>query len=182
MLREKQRQRDADYRAGAFDRRDRPRPPRPTPHPHPQDALFADVPYYRDLSPARRVQAFLSLPRREQEAGYARVRNYKRPLRRPVELRKGDIRAEDLLAIPGPVYFEKLAGIEVPDRGRVSCPLPEHPDRDPACQVYGDHRGWYCFVCARGGDILTLASALSGLRRDIEFVQLLEWTAERVAK
>ena len=151
-------------------------------HPRPQQALFAGVPHWRDLSPGRRVQAFLELSEYEQEAGYARVRNYKRPKPRPVELKEGDIRAEDLLAISAPVYFELLAHVEVPDRGRVNCPLPHHVDNDPSCQVYPDDRGFYCFGCCTGGDIFTLASALSGLNRRIEFRQLLAWTAERVVK
>ena len=32
-------------------------------------------------------------------------------------------------------YFEKLAGIVVPRDGLVSCPAPEHEDRNPSCSV-----------------------------------------------
>lgn len=80
--------------------------------------------------------------------------------------------------IAPPEYFWRLAGIEVPASGRVSCPHPDHPDRDPSCDVAPHPEvGWICRSCpfeARGA-IYDLASALdrgpsgSGRLRDEDF-------------
>jgi hypothetical protein len=38
-----------------------------------------------------------------------------------------------------------------------SCPLPDHLDRSPSFTVYAGDRGWFCFGCQRGGDVIELA-------------------------
>jgi hypothetical protein len=63
-------------------------------------------------------------------------------------------------SIPAAEYFWRLAQIEVPTRGRVSCPAPEHADVDPSCSV-GDFV-WKCHSCGRKGTIYDLASVVSG--------------------
>jgi hypothetical protein len=67
--------------------------------------------------------------------------------------------------ISPPEYFEKLAGIVVPRDGLVSCPAPEHEDRNPSCSVgTGPDQGWCCHsgCCGARGAIYDLASVLLG--------------------
>ena len=62
-------------------------------------------------------------------------------------------------------YFEKLAGIVVPRDGLVSCPAPEHEDRNPSCSVgTSPDQGWCCHSgeCGARGAIYDLASVLLG--------------------
>jgi hypothetical protein len=68
---------------------------------------------------------------------------------------------DPLKAVPPAVYFEVLAGIVVPPNGWVSCPMPDHEDRHPSCQVLSTH--WRCFSCGRGGGIVDLAAGLHGI-------------------
>lgn len=81
--------------------------------------------------------------------------------------------AEDpLLAVPPPLYFERLTGRQVGRSGKVRCPF--HDDRTPSLHVYRDPaRGWYCFGCGRGGSIYDLAASLWGRgTQGREFVEL----------
>ena len=67
--------------------------------------------------------------------------------------------------ISPPEYFEKLAGIVVPRDGLVSCPAPEHVDRNPSCSVGASpETGWCCHSgsCGARGAIYDLASVLLG--------------------
>jgi hypothetical protein len=67
--------------------------------------------------------------------------------------------------ISPPEYFEKLAGIVVPRDGLVSCPAPEHDDRNPSCSVGASpETGWCCHAggCGARGAIYDLASVLLG--------------------
>jgi hypothetical protein len=60
-------------------------------------------------------------------------------------------------------YFHRLAGVEVPRSGLISCPHPAHPDRHPSTSVSA--AGWYCHSHPGGecgGGIYDLASALLG--------------------
>ncbi|MQA76266.1 MAG: hypothetical protein GEU88_18365 [Solirubrobacterales bacterium] len=69
-----------------------------------------------------------------------------------------------LEAIAPPVYFARIVGVTVAaEGGYVSCPRPEHEDRNPSCFVYGDAgRGWTCFSCGASGSAVDLASASEG--------------------
>lgn len=61
------------------------------------------------------------------------------------------------------VYFQRLAGIEVPEHGLVSCPNPAHTDNTPSCHVGSrPEEGWHCFGCDGAGAIYDLASILLG--------------------
>lgn len=44
-------------------------------------------------------------------------------------------------------------GIEVNRQGFARCPLHEG-DNTPSLKVYPDGKGWYCFGCHKGGDVL----------------------------
>lgn len=44
------------------------------------------------------------------------------------------------------------------------CPLPDHDEKTPSFTVYADdERGWWCFGCNRGGDVLDLHQLAHGL-------------------
>jgi hypothetical protein len=81
------------------------------------------------------------------------------------------IQADVFREIPAETYVERLTGEELPRSRRVSCPLPEHDDLNPACAVYGT--SWHCFVCDRGGDIFDFAAAIWGLDTRKDFVAIL---------
>jgi hypothetical protein len=62
-------------------------------------------------------------------------------------------------------YFQKLAGIDVPQRGLLRCPAPWHEDRHPSCSVGATaSQGWCCHAgsCGARGAIYDLASVLLG--------------------
>jgi hypothetical protein len=43
------------------------------------------------------------------------------------------------------------------------CPLPDHDDNTPSFYVYADNeRGWTCFGCGRGGDVVHLYALAHG--------------------
>ncbi len=67
--------------------------------------------------------------------------------------------------IPPPEYFKRLAGINVPRGGLVSCPVPHHLDQHPSCKVATHaEQGWCCHSasCGARGAIYDLASVLIG--------------------
>jgi hypothetical protein len=61
---------------------------------------------------------------------------------------------------PSDVYFWRLAGIELPARGNISCPNPAHPDEKPSCSV--TDYVWYCHGCEAQGSEIDLWSILNG--------------------
>src|SRR5204863_4048892 len=85
-----------------------------------------------------------------------------RRLRRaPDDLRA---RVEALRDLAAPGYVIALTGADVPDRGgMIRCPMPDHDDRTPSCQVFPDERGWVCHGCHAGGRAIELAAAVWGL-------------------
>jgi hypothetical protein len=64
------------------------------------------------------------------------------------------------LQIPADEYFQRLARIELPARGNISCPSPTHPDVKPSCSV--TDYVWFCHGCGAAGTIYDLASLLDG--------------------
>jgi DNA primase len=47
---------------------------------------------------------------------------------------------------------------KVGDKRVTLCMLPDHQERTPSFTVYADNdRGWWCFGCVRGGDVVELA-------------------------
>lgn len=82
-------------------------------------------------------------------------------VRRRSSAREREIRGPDpYKSIPAEDYFWRLAGIEVPHDGVVSCPSPDHPDLKPSCHV-GDYR-WRCWSCGREGTLYDLESVIKG--------------------
>ena len=53
-------------------------------------------------------------------------------------------------------------GIRVNRQGFCICPL--HGDRDASLKVYEGARGWTCYGCHRGGDVINLAKDLYGVK------------------
>jgi len=87
------------------------------------------------------------------------------PNPRPARRRAGaTVSHEDPYKRIAPVdYFRRLAGIEVPRSGLVSCPSPAHEDATPSCHVGRDAgEGWCCHGCGAAGAIYDLASVRLG--------------------
>ena len=54
-----------------------------------------------------------------------------------------------------------LNGIQVGRHGFAVCPF--HGDHDASLKVYDNGRGWVCYGCHKGGDVINLAMELYGL-------------------
>ena len=52
-------------------------------------------------------------------------------------------------------------GFQVDRQGRCICPF--HNDRRPSMKIYPHDRGYYCFSCGSGGDVIKFVSHLYGL-------------------
>lgn len=73
-------------------------------------------------------------------------------------------------------YLEPIAGVEPLPRGRVQCPWPDHEDRHPSATFTGTV--FYCHACSRGGDLIALAEAVSGIpAQGRDFIELSRWIA-----
>jgi len=65
---------------------------------------------------------------------------------------KGSVSVRDVLT---------LNGIPVNRSGFAVCPL--HGDKDASLKVYDKGRGWVCYGCHKGGDVINLAMQLYGV-------------------
>jgi DNA primase len=55
------------------------------------------------------------------------------------------------------------------DKWVARCPLPDHNEQTPSFTVWANpEKGWYCFGCGRGGDVITLAQLSYGLENPAE--------------
>lgn len=52
-------------------------------------------------------------------------------------------------------------GFPVDRQGRCICPF--HRDRHPSMKIYPHNRGYYCFSCGAGGDVITFVGRLYGI-------------------
>lgn len=64
----------------------------------------------------------------------------------------------------------------------VSCPMPNHPDKNPSAWINKTKKTWFCGACEIGGDVLTLAAIAKGYNLQsyqdgVEFVRLRESVA-----
>ena len=57
--------------------------------------------------------------------------------------------------------FLEANGVKVNRQGFCVCPL--HGDRDASLKVYGGERGWTCYGCHKGGDVINLAKEMYGV-------------------
>ncbi len=54
------------------------------------------------------------------------------------------------------------------------CLCPFHKDRHPSMRVYPNDKGFYCFSCGKGGDVVTFVAALYELHNDAACRKLIE--------
>lgn len=52
------------------------------------------------------------------------------------------------------------------ENGRGFCLCPFHPDKHPSMKIYPDNRGYYCFSCGNGGDVINFVGRLFGLNNE----------------
>lgn len=71
-----------------------------------------------------------------------------------------DVFGEIVRRVPA-VEAARLYGVAVNSRGLALCPF--HAEDTPSCRFYPGDRGFYCFGCGAGGDVLTFAEKLLGL-------------------
>ncbi len=72
---------------------------------------------------------------------------------KPIEAAKALIPTIDLAdRLCGPGQMRRVG-----DRWVARCPLPDHDERTASFTVYPGDRGWWCYGCARGGDVVRLA-------------------------
>ena len=68
----------------------------------------------------------------------------------------------------------KTLGLNVDTHGRCSCPFHHGSDRNMKC--YEGNRGYYCFVCHKGGDCISL---VQGVVPDIGYVDAMWWVNDQ---
>jgi hypothetical protein len=80
----------------------------------------------------------------------------------------------DLRAIPATEYVPLLSGREVGSDGKALCPVHSGgAERTASLHAYPDtERGWYCWGCEQGGDIMDFAALLLGLDTRADFPRI----------
>lgn len=73
---------------------------------------------------------------------------------------RADVFGEIVRRVPA-VEAARLYGVAVDRRGLALCPF--HAEDTPSCRFYPGDRGFYCFGCGAGGDVLTFTERLLGL-------------------
>jgi len=68
------------------------------------------------------------------------------------------------------VEVAKALGLNVDRHGRCSCPFHHGSDRNMKC--YEGNRGYYCFVCHKGGDCISL---VMGVVPECTYVDAIWW-------
>ncbi|MCW3048007.1 MAG: phage/plasmid primase, family [Solirubrobacterales bacterium] len=81
---------------------------------------------------------------------------------------------DDLRAIPATVYVPLLTGREVGRDGKACCPVHGGgAERSASLHAYPDaERGWFCYGCSKGGDVLDLVAHMTGLDTRVDFPQI----------
>lgn len=54
------------------------------------------------------------------------------------------------------------------------CLCPFHKDRHPSMRIYPNDKGFYCFSCGQGGDVITFVAALFNLHNEEACRKLIE--------
>lgn len=57
--------------------------------------------------------------------------------------------------------FAEFMGLKINRAGFAVCPF--HSDSDASLKIYDDGKGWCCFGCHKGGDVINMASLYYGL-------------------
>ena len=68
----------------------------------------------------------------------------------------------------------KELGLNVDRHGRCSCPF--HNGKDRNLKLYDGNRGFYCFVCHKSGDCISL---VKGIVPDVGYVDAMKWINDR---
>lgn len=55
----------------------------------------------------------------------------------------------------------RFYGLEPRRDGFICCPV--HGEKTPSCKVYQGNRGFYCYGCHKGGNVINLVSAVLGV-------------------
>ena len=63
----------------------------------------------------------------------------------------------------------KVLGLAPDGHGRCACPVHHGTDRN--CKLWKDNRGWYCYVCKQGGDVIRLVERVN----QCSFPDAVEW-------
>lgn len=88
----------------------------------------------------------------------------------------GSIDQSDLFSvINNSVSIEQVCeeyGITTNSYQHIKCPLPDHNDKTPSMWIYEYSNTWYCFGCAKGGDVIHLVALIEDIR-EIESAKLL---------
>ena len=63
----------------------------------------------------------------------------------------------------------KALGLNPDGHGRCACPVHHGTDRN--CKLWKDNRGWYCYVCKQGGDVIRLVERVN----QCSFPDAVEW-------
>ena len=90
-------------------------------------------------------------------------------------MRNSHLCKEDYEEIKERVGMRQVAeayGYPVNDRGLCRCPF--HDDRSPSMKIYPDGRGYYCFACGTGGDVIKFVGSLFGLKNEEAARRLIE--------
>ncbi len=81
-------------------------------------------------------------------------------------------------AVPTVDLADRLCGPgqmrRIGEKWTARCPLPGHDERTASFTVYPGDRGWWCYGCQRGGDVVDLAQAAWGIdRADVAAAEVL---------
>lgn len=68
----------------------------------------------------------------------------------------------------------KALGLDVDRHGRCACPF--HQGRDRNMKLYEGNRGYYCFVCHKGGDCISL---VQGVAPECSYVDAMWWVNDQ---
>lgn len=79
---------------------------------------------------------------------------------------------EEIKRMVGMRQAADFYGFPVDRQGRCICPF--HRDRHPSLKIYPHNRGYYCFSCGAGGDVITFAGKLYGLDNESAACKLIE--------
>ena len=75
------------------------------------------------------------------------------------------LRDDEVEMVKDSVSMKDLAtayGFKVSRSGFISCPFHGH-DKNPSMKVYDGRRGFYCFTCHAGGDVIRFVRLYDGL-------------------
>lgn len=68
------------------------------------------------------------------------------------------------------IEVARVLGLNVDRHGRCSCPF--HNGQDRNMKIYEGNRGYYCFVCHKGGDCISL---VTGVVPECSYVDAMWW-------